>query len=118
MLVILAAVGTLIDLTYPFDARTLYWPSEESGFQLKQLSYGKTRGGFFYSAYSICAPEHGGTHVDAPIHFAEGGLTVDRIPLDRLVGPAVVVDVSATHRRMIVENYLPGLVSLGQGPRV
>jgi kynurenine formamidase len=95
MLAILAALGTLIDLTHPFDARTLYWPSEQDGFRLKQLSYGKTPAGYFYSAYSMCAPEHGGTHIDAPIHFAEGGLTVDRIPLERLVGPAVVVDVAA-----------------------
>ena len=95
MPVILAAAAMVVDLTYPFDARTLYWPSEQVGFQLKQLSYGKTSGGYFYSAYSMCAPEHGGTHIDAPIHFAAGGLTVDRIPLDRLVGPAVVVDVTA-----------------------
>src|SRR5262249_29023420 len=54
-----------------------------------------TAAGYFYSAYSFCTPEHGGTHMDAPIHFAEGGATVDRIPPDRLVGPAVVIDVSA-----------------------
>ena len=95
MLVVLAAAATLVDLTYPFDARTLYWPGGEGSFQLKQLHFGKTPAGYFYSAYSMCAPEHGGTHIDAPIHFAEGGLTVDRIPLERLVGPAVVVDVSA-----------------------
>jgi putative cyclase len=59
------------------------------------LHHGKTAARYFYSAYSICPPEHGGTHIDAPIHFAEGGLSVDRIPPERLVGPAVVLDVSA-----------------------
>jgi kynurenine formamidase len=94
MLGLLTAASVLIDLTHPFDAKTLYWPSDEGSFQLKQLAYGPTQAGYFYSAYSFCAPEHGGTHMDAPIHFAEGGLTVDRIPPDRLVGPAVVIDVS------------------------
>ena len=87
--------AAILDLTHPFDARTLYWPTSPGGFELKQLHYGRTPGGYFYSAYSFCAPEHGGTHMDAPIHFAESGLTVDRIPPERLVGPAVVIDVAA-----------------------
>jgi kynurenine formamidase len=94
MLALLVAASMLIDLTHPFDEKTLYWPSGEGSFQLKQLAYGPTPAGYFYSAYSFCTPEHGGTHMDAPIHFAEGGLTVDRIPPGRLVGPAVVIDVS------------------------
>jgi kynurenine formamidase len=95
MPMLLLAASMLIDLTHPFDSKTLYWPAGEGSFQLKQLSYGRTSAGFFYSAYSFCAPEHGGTHIDAPIHFAEGGLTVDKIPAERLVGPVVLVDVSA-----------------------
>src|SRR5919201_5220548 len=91
----LLAASMLIDLTHPFDSKTLYWPTGEGSFQLKQLSYGRTSAGFFYSANSFCAPEHGGTHIDAPIHFSEGGLTVDKIPPERLVGPVVLVDVSA-----------------------
>jgi kynurenine formamidase len=94
MLALLLVAGTLVDLSHPFDARTLYWPTVGGGFQLKQVFQGRTPGGFYYSANSFCAPEHGGTHIDAPIHFAESGLTVDRIPLERLVGPAVVIDVS------------------------
>jgi kynurenine formamidase len=85
----------LVDLTHPFDEATLYWPTAPSGFEHRRLSWGVTPGGFFYSAYSLCAPEHGGTHLDAPIHFAEAGRGVDRIPLDQLVAPAAVLDVSA-----------------------
>jgi kynurenine formamidase len=97
MATLLAALvaQSLIDLTHPFDANTLYWPTASSGFELKQLHYGKTPAGWFYSAYSFCAPEHGGTHLDAPIHFSERGLTVDRIPPERLVGPAALIDVRA-----------------------
>lgn len=36
---------------------------------------------------------HTGTHVDAPFHFIQQGLTVDRLPLDILVGPALVLDL-------------------------
>jgi kynurenine formamidase len=85
----------VVDLTHPFEARTPYWPTATSGFKLERLHYGRTDGGFFYSAYSFCAPEHGGTHLDAPIHFAEGRWTADQIPVDRLVRPAVVIDVAA-----------------------
>ena len=84
----------LVDLTYAYDEHTLYWPSSTSTFQLKQEAYGKTPGGYFYSSNSFCTPEHGGTHLDAPIHFAEGRRTADEIPLTQLVAPAVVIDVT------------------------
>jgi kynurenine formamidase len=87
--------AALVDLSWPFDAKTLYWPTSPSGFELKELHRGKTPGGFFYAANSFCAPEHGGTHLDAPVHFAETGWSVDQIPVQKLVGPAVVVDVAA-----------------------
>jgi kynurenine formamidase len=48
-----------------------------------------------YSAGQVEVEEHFGTHLDAPAHFAAGGLTVDAIPPERLVRPAVVIDVSA-----------------------
>ncbi len=82
-----------VDLTHPFNAQTVYWPTSPSNFRLEQLSYGPTEGGYFYSANAICTPEHGGTHLDAPIHFGEGRRTADAIPLEQLMGPAVVIDV-------------------------
>jgi kynurenine formamidase len=84
----------LVDLTYPFGAETIYWPTATSGFELTEVHHGPTEGGYFYAANSFCAPEHGGTHLDAPIHFSAEGETADRVPLDRLVAPAVVIDVS------------------------
>lgn len=85
----------LVDLTHPFNAQTLYWPTSPSRFKLERLAAGKTEGGWFYAANTFCAPEHGGTHLDAPRHFSESGLPADRIPLRRLVAPAVVIDVSS-----------------------
>ena len=88
------ATAEVVDLTYAFDAKTLYWPSSPSSFELDRLTYGRTPGGFFYSANAYSAPEHGGTHLDAPIHFAEGKRTIDQIPPEQLIARAVVIDVS------------------------
>ncbi|MFQ5459071.1 MAG: cyclase family protein [Myxococcota bacterium] len=84
----------MIDLTHPFSAKTIYWPTAPAGFVLKELFRGESSGGYFYAANSFCAPEHGGTHLDAPLHFARGRMTVDAISLSRLMGPAFVIDVS------------------------
>ena len=84
----------IVDLSHPFDEKTLYWPTSPSTFRLERLQYGETPGGWFYASNSFCAPEHGGTHLDAPIHFARDRWTVERIPPRRLVAPAVVLDLS------------------------
>ena len=85
--------GRLIDLTHPFSAETLYWPTANT-FTLEKVSEGVTPAGFFYAANNFCAAEHGGTHLDAPIHFAAGKNTSDQIPLEQLIGAAIVIDVS------------------------
>lgn len=82
----------IIDLTYAFGPDTIYWPTAES-FTLTQVSHGKTPAGYFYAANNICMAEHGGTHMDAPIHFGEGQATADQVPVTSGIGPAVVVDV-------------------------
>ncbi len=86
--------GTLVDLTHTFDESTIYWPTED-GFRLSTDAEGVTEKGYFYKACSFTAAEHGGTHIDAPVHFFAGGQSVDEIPLERLIGPGVLVDVSA-----------------------
>jgi kynurenine formamidase len=89
------ATSTLVDLTYSFDSTTLYWPNSPSGFQLKELAKGMTPGGYYYSSNMFTAPEHGGTHIDAPIHFSATGPTLDLIPVRQLIAPAVVIDVTS-----------------------
>ncbi len=85
--------GRIIDLTHAFDSETIFWPTEE-GFVLEKGTEGVVEQGYYYAAHRFRTAEHGGTHIDAPIHFHENRWTVDEIPLDRLVGPAVLVDVS------------------------
>jgi kynurenine formamidase len=89
------AAARAVDLTHAFDADTIYWPTAPSRFELAVLFEGITAGGWFYSAKAFASPEHGGTHLDAPIHFFAERQTVDEIPLARLIAPAVVVDVRA-----------------------
>src|SRR5688572_20172387 len=82
----------LVDLSHPFNRRTIYWPTAQR-FRLIEVADGRTEGGWHYSANNFRGAEHGGTHLDAPIHFSAGGDTADEIPLRRVVGAAVVVDV-------------------------
>jgi len=87
------AGARLVDLTHPFDSRTIYWPTARH-FTLEPVAHGVTSGGWWYAANDFCAAEHGGTHLDAPIHFARDRWTADEVPLDRLIGDAVVVDIT------------------------
>src|SRR5262245_62325249 len=83
-----------VDLTHPYSAQTIYWHNAPSTFKLEKLAYGKSEGGWFYSSFAYSSPEHGGTHLDAPIHFSEKGRTADQVPLSQLIAPAVVIDIT------------------------
>ena len=75
----------IIDLTYTFDTSTIYWPTEHP-FVHQFEHYGMTPGGYFYSSAQFAAPEHGGTHMDAPIHFSKGAISDDDVPFTSMVG--------------------------------
>jgi kynurenine formamidase len=87
-------LAKVVDLSYAFGPDTIYWPTAES-FTLERVHYGPTGQGYWYAANNICMAEHGGTHMDAPIHFAAGRRTSEQVPLASCIGPAVVVDVRA-----------------------
>ena len=89
---------TLVDLSHDYSDQTVFWPTAEA-FKLEKVADGVTEQGYYYAANNFATSEHGGTHVDAPVHFAKGHWSVDEIPLDRLVGDAVVVDVTAASAR-------------------
>lgn len=82
-----------IDLSYTFDDNTVYWPTNVK-YKMETVFQGINDKGFFYASNKFCAEEHGGTHLDAPIHFAENRKTADQIELSDLIGNAIVVDVS------------------------
>ena len=83
----------LIDLTYSFDEHTISWPTAKP-YGLEVVAAGKTAAGYWYAANNLCLAEHSGTHMDAPIHFAQGKRAASEVPLQQLIGPAVVIDVS------------------------
>ena len=87
--------GTWVDLSHDYSAESLYWPTAD-GFQLEVVVAEVLDAGYYYASNNLATSEHGGTHLDAPRHFAEGRWTTEEIPLDRLIGPAMVVDVSAS----------------------
>lgn len=96
----------IVDLTHPYNAETVFWPSGGERFKLESQHFGETDAGFFYSANTFCLPEHGGTHLDAPIHFSREGMTAEKIPLESLIGPVVVIDVS--EKAAVDRDYLVG----------
>lgn len=85
--------GNWVDLTHPFSEETLYWPTS-GAFRLDTVSVGETDAGFYYESYSFSSAEHGGTHLDAPIHFSEGRMRVGDLQIEQLTGRAAVIDVS------------------------
>jgi len=83
----------LIDLTHSFEADTIVWPTEQN-FRLVLQQAGETAGGYYYASNRLEMAEHGGTHIDAPIHFSRDGQTLDQIPIEQLVGTGVRIDVA------------------------
>ena len=88
-----AVKGTIVDLSHSYGDDTVFWPTAER-FKMTVVNDGVTPAGFYYAANNFSTAEHGGTHIDAPVHFSRGANAVDQIPLENLIGPAVVVDVT------------------------
>jgi len=86
-------VSKAIDLTHTFDRNTIYWPTSD-GFQWEKSQWGQSQGGYWYTSANYAANEHGGTHLDSPLHFHQGGASTEQIPISRLIAPAVVIDIS------------------------
>jgi kynurenine formamidase len=95
---LIADEGKIVDLTYSFDETTIYWPTAKP-FTWEKEAWGPSAGGYWYTAARYGASEHGGTHLDAPLHFAEGRRAADEIPVSKLVGPAVVIDIAEACRK-------------------
>ncbi|ODM90989.1 Kynurenine formamidase [Orchesella cincta] len=82
------------DLSYSLNNDTIFYPGQKFNFELYKDRKGYTEGGYWYATYSFCMAEHGGTHVDAPIHFNENGWTLDEIPDSHMIDVrAAIIDV-------------------------
>jgi kynurenine formamidase len=89
-----APPATVVDLTHPLGPQTPVWPGTPPFSMAPVASH--ALGGF--DQHALVCWEHVGTHVDAPIHRAPGGATVDLLPAQDLVAPLVVIDISARAR--------------------
>jgi kynurenine formamidase len=83
----------IVDLTHSFGSSTIVWPTEQD-FKLIVQHAEDTAGGYYYASNRVEMPEHGGTHIDAPIHFSKGKQTLDQIPIEHMVGSAVRINVT------------------------
>jgi kynurenine formamidase len=83
------AGARLVDLSQPLGPDTVLW-ADSSPVQATVLGDHERHGAYWRD---VSFPEHAGTHMDAPLHFAADGDAADRIPLERLVVPAVRLDV-------------------------
>jgi kynurenine formamidase len=85
----------LVDLSYAYNAKTVYWPNAK-GFEHRKDVWSMTPQGYWYAAGGFSSDEHGGTHMDSPVHFGgQDKATVDQLPVQKLIAPALVVDVTA-----------------------
>ncbi|XP_072030364.1 isatin hydrolase-like [Amphiura filiformis] len=84
----------VFDLTHAQDGDAIAWPIYPQ-YNFTILQRGLTEDGYWleYNAFEMA--EHSGTHMDAPCHFGEGGLRVHQIPLEKLVGPGVIINVKS-----------------------
>jgi kynurenine formamidase len=88
-----AGFRAVVDLTHTVNANVPTFDVEEKPvYQVKTVATIEKNK---YFLRNISLPEHFGTHIDAPAHFAKGGWTVDQIPAERLVAPLAVLDVAA-----------------------
>jgi kynurenine formamidase len=82
----------VLDLSYAINDKGVPWPGDARWFHAEVNATVEKNGLFTRSFWML---EHYGTHLDAPIHFPPGTVTVDKIPTKQLFGPVVVLDVRA-----------------------
>lgn len=79
-----------IDVTRTLHNGMIHWPGDRP-FAWRRVA--EITGPGTCNLSEITTSAHVGTHIDAPLHFIADGADIDRIPLDRLCGPAVVVEM-------------------------
>jgi kynurenine formamidase len=89
----IATGGTrIVDMTYAINGKLPAWPGDDRTFEPETVATPEKDG---YFARSFWTLEHYGTHMDAPLHFAPGGVPLDQIPVSKFFDPAVAIDVRA-----------------------
>jgi len=105
-----------IDLTFPVEEGMPFWPGD-SGPEFREVKSLERDG---YAVQTISFSNHLGTHLDAPSHVVRGGVTLDRIPLETLIGKAVILDFAGKriNERITRKELQPHGDKLRLGARV
>ncbi|PPD57713.1 cyclase family protein [Dehalogenimonas etheniformans] len=82
-----------IDVSVPLSNDTITWQGDHP---VRVERTDDIERGDSYSLSALCLSSHSGTHIDAPAHFLRNGETVDKIPMERFVGAARVVEIADT----------------------
>ena len=83
-------MSRIIDVTVPVRPGMLTYPGDPI-VSIERTS--DMREGAVSNLSTVSMSTHTGTHVDPPIHFVEGGATLDALPLETFVGEALVLDL-------------------------
>jgi kynurenine formamidase len=86
----------MVDIGHALGPDNPAWPGDAKPFEAT-LNASIQKDGYFTRKFSSL--EHFGTHLDAPAHFVAGAWTVDQIPVERLYGPAVILETREECRR-------------------
>ena len=84
-------VSEYIDVTLSISPEMLTWPSDPG---VEFLPASRISEGRAANVSELHLGSHTGTHIDPPLHFIEDGTPIDLVPLEALIGPAVVADMS------------------------
>jgi kynurenine formamidase len=104
---VLSGKTRVIDLSYAINDKLVPWPGDTRWFEAKVNATVEKNGYFTRSFWML---EHYGTHLDAPIHFPPGKMTVDEIPARKLFGPAVVLDARPESAKDADYQVSPALI--------
>ena len=78
------------DISVKIDEQLPVWPGDPAVSIVQEVSMAT---GDSYNLHRLHISAHTGTHIDAPLHFLDGGKTIGDIPLEYLIGPAQVVEI-------------------------
>jgi kynurenine formamidase len=106
-------IRRVIDLSMPLDERTPFYPGDPK----PRVCAATTIAADGFNVARLELGSHSGTHCDAPFHFLEDGLRLDALPLERFVGPGVVIDATGLPPRTAIGWDLiePHAARLGPG---